>query len=111
MEQKYYDSIDHQVFTNGKKDSKEGISYNSFGRCKEQETQDETSQPDTPNLQIPRWNAYPTLQQTYPLTISNFPKPCASARDFDIPCLLDVPLLHESVRFGGDPERKMHVDI
>jgi len=60
---------------------------------------------------IRRWNAYPTLQQTYPLTISNFPKPCASARDFDIPCLLDVPLLHESVRFGGDPERKMHVDI
>jgi hypothetical protein len=32
MEQKYYDSIDHQVFTNGKKDWKEGISYNSFGR-------------------------------------------------------------------------------
>jgi hypothetical protein len=51
MGQKYYDSIDHQVFTNGKKDSKEGISYNLFGRCKEQETQDGTSQPDTPSLQ------------------------------------------------------------
>jgi hypothetical protein len=51
MEQKYYDSIDHQVFTNGKKDSKEEISCNSFGRCKEQETQDGTSQPDTPSLQ------------------------------------------------------------
>jgi hypothetical protein len=34
MEQKYYDSIDHQVFTKWKKDSKEGISYNSLEGAK-----------------------------------------------------------------------------
>jgi len=47
MEQKYYDSIDHQVFTNGKRKEFHTI----FGRCKEQETHDGTSQPDTPSLQ------------------------------------------------------------
>jgi hypothetical protein len=55
------------------------------------------------NFGVPTWKTFPTLQQTYLLTISNFPKPCAKTTDFDMPYLLDMPLLYESVHFGRNP--------
>jgi hypothetical protein len=62
------------------------------------------------NFRVPTWKSFPTLQQTYILTISNFPKPCVRATSFGMPSLLDMPSLYESVHFGKNP-KKMYGDI
>jgi hypothetical protein len=57
------------------------------------------------NFGVFTWKAFPTLQQTSLLTISNFLKPCARATNFDMFYLLDMPLLYENVHFGKNPQK------